>query len=431
MPPSCTWTAPTWRWRTPTAAPPDVFDVDLAEGENVFKVQVTAEDTTITKTYVVTVTRDVVKVLVSNFSASSNSFGIAGVSAPLKWTSAQPFTTGENAGGYLLSSVKLFLRLVTGSSVPEIRIHHDEDGIPGALAAGLVNPNPLPRTTSAPREYIFTAPPDTTLASRTTYWLLIGASAGSFDYNRFETTAEDPGHDPEWSIGDSRLGRSSDSAAWTHAADVVKMSVSGSSRTGGGLDGRDAQRPGDQGRKQQRPTRARIRVRGQDLHGQGGHAAATQIRVDPTRNDDNATIQYLDSADSELTDADMSTPDVFDVNLAESDTVVKIKVTAEDTTTIKTYQVTVTRVDFLVSNVNSLVDETIYGVLGSRPQVAIQFMTGNYPRRIHDRHGAPTGTGNSRHHSQGFNPLRQFRRARQQAEGAGQYGRDTDLVCLD
>ena len=108
-------------------------------------------------------------------------------------------------------------------------------------------------------------------------------------------------------------------------------------------------------------------------------AAATQIRVEPTRNDDNATIQYLDSADTMLTDADMSTPDVFDVNLAEGDTVVKVKVTAEDTTTIKTYQVTVSRVDFLVSNVNSVVDDTIYGVSGSRPQVAIQFMTGRYP----------------------------------------------------
>ena len=356
----------------------NVFDVNLAEGENVFKIKVTAEDTTTTKIYVVTVTRDAVKVLVSNFSASSNSFGIAGVSAPLKWTSAQPFTTGENAGGYLLSSVKLFLRLVTGSSVPEIRIHHDEDGIPGALAAGLLNPNPLPRTTSAPREYIFTAPPDTTLASRTTYWLLIGASAGSFDYNRFETTAEDPGHDPEWSIGDSRLGRSSDSAAWTHAADVVKMSVSGSTRTG--VDSTDA-------------TLSDLMIKegsnnvplapafeyGVRTYTVKVAAAATQIRVEPTLNDDNATIQYLDSADTMLTDTDMSTPDVFDVDLAEGDTVVKVKVTAEDTTTIKTYQVTVSRVDFLVSNVNSVVDETLYGVLASRPQTAIQFTAGSYP----------------------------------------------------
>ena len=107
--------------------------------------------------------------------------------------------------------------------------------------------------------------------------------------------------------------------------------------------------------------------------------AATQIRVEPTRNDENATIQYLDSADAALTDADMSTPDVFDTNLAEGDTVVKVKVTAEDGTTTKTYQVTVTRVDFLVSNVNSIVSKTGHAISHLEPQKAIQFMTGNYP----------------------------------------------------
>ena len=126
-------------------------------------------------------------------------------------------------------------------------------------------------------------------------------------------------------------------------------------------------------------------------------AAATQIRVEPTLNDDTAAIQYLDSADAALTDADLSTPDVFDVNLAEGDTVVKVKVTAEDTTTIKTYQVTVSRVDFLVSNVNSVVGETTYGASNTKPQVAIQFMTGRYPHgytidTVRLRARASTGT---------------------------------------
>ena len=145
----------------------DVFDVDLAEGENVFKVKVTAEDTTTTKTYVVTVTRDVVKVLVSNFSATDTTFSTAGMSGTTDWTGAQAFTTGENAGGYLLSSVKLLLRAVGTDTVPNIRIHNDEQGRPGTLVAGLVNPSPLPQTI-VPSEYIFNAPPDTVLASRTT-----------------------------------------------------------------------------------------------------------------------------------------------------------------------------------------------------------------------------------------------------------------------
>ena len=146
----------------------NVFDVNLAEGENVVKIKVTAEDGTTTKTYVVTITRDVVKVLVSNFSASSNSFAVAGRSGTADWTGAQAFTTGENAGGYLLSSVKLLLRTLGTGTVPNIRIHNDEQGRPGTLVAGLVNPSPLTQTSDTPLEYIFNAPPDTVLASRTT-----------------------------------------------------------------------------------------------------------------------------------------------------------------------------------------------------------------------------------------------------------------------
>ena len=357
----------------------NVFDVNLAEGENVFKIKVTAEDTTTTKIYVVTVTRDVVKVLVSNFSASDTTFSAAGRrSGTADWTGAQAFTTGENAGGYLLSSVKLLLRTVAIGDVPYIRIHNDEQSRPGTLLAGLVNPSPLTQTTDTPLEYIFNAPPDTVLASRTTYWLLLDTSSGGFDYNRVATSAEDPGHDPEWSIADFRIARSADTAAWNQQSGVVKMTVSGSTRTG--VDSTDATLSGlviKEGSNNV-PLEPAFEY-GVRTYTAKVSMAATQIRVEPTRNDENATIQYLDSADAALTDADMSTPDVFDVNLADGDTVVKVKVTAEDTTTIKTYQVTVTRVDFLVSNVNSLVDETIYGVLPSRPQVAIQFMTGNYP----------------------------------------------------
>ena len=64
--------------------------------------------------------------------------------------------------------------------------------------------------------------------------------------------------------------------------------------------------------------------------------------MEPTGNDDNAIIQYLDGDDMDLTDADANTPDVFDVALAEGENVVKVKVTAEDGTTTKTYTVTVT-----------------------------------------------------------------------------------------
>ena len=70
--------------------------------------------------------------------------------------------------------------------------------------------------------------------------------------------------------------------------------------------------------------------------------ADTQIDVLPTRSDANATIEYLDGDGVALPDAD---PDLnnFQVDLDPGDNVIQVKVTAEDTTTMKTYMVTVTR----------------------------------------------------------------------------------------
>ena len=62
----------------------------------------------------------------------------------------------------------------------------------------------------------------------------------------------------------------------------------------------------------------------------------------PTANDAGATIAYLDGSDAALTDADAGKTG-FQVDLGVGDTVVKVKVTAEDDSTTETYQVTVTR----------------------------------------------------------------------------------------
>ena len=105
-------------------------------------------------------------------------------------------------------------------------------------------------------------------------------------------------------------------------------------------------------------------------------SGVTQIKVEPTKNEANATIEYLDSTDSVLSDADVGTPNVFDVDIAEGETVFKVKVTAEDTTFVKTYTVTVTRVDFLVSNLGQTSRSTPIAISGSLRRVATQFTTG-------------------------------------------------------
>ena len=67
----------------------------------------------------------------------------------------------------------------------------------------------------------------------------------------------------------------------------------------------------------------------------------TQATVTPTTTDENATVSYLDGSDEALTDADTSSADTFEVDLATGENVVKVVVTAEDAETTKTYTLTV------------------------------------------------------------------------------------------
>ena len=67
-----------------------------------------------------------------------------------------------------------------------------------------------------------------------------------------------------------------------------------------------------------------------------------EITINPTVNESNATVEYLDSSDTEITDAD-SGKTGQQVSLSEGANTIKVKVTAEDTTTTNPYTVVVTR----------------------------------------------------------------------------------------
>ena len=68
----------------------------------------------------------------------------------------------------------------------------------------------------------------------------------------------------------------------------------------------------------------------------------TQVTVIPTPTHPQAQVAYLDQNDRVLTDAS-DRDNGFQVDVAAGDTVIKVKVTAEDGRTMKTYTVTVTR----------------------------------------------------------------------------------------
>ena len=76
----------------------------------------------------------------------------------------------------------------------------------------------------------------------------------------------------------------------------------------------------------------------------GVASTVEQITVLPATADDGATVEYLDGADNVLTDAGSGTGFQVDYAIGGADTVVKVKVTAEDTTTTQTYTLTVKRI---------------------------------------------------------------------------------------
>ena len=74
--------------------------------------------------------------------------------------------------------------------------------------------------------------------------------------------------------------------------------------------------------------------------------SVTRVKIASTTANTNTTVEFFDGNDAALTDADTNT-DVFDVDLDVGDNVIRLKVTAEDSIATQTYQVTVTRAQYV------------------------------------------------------------------------------------
>ena len=169
---------------------------NLDVGENLFKIKVTAEDGTTTKTYQVTVTR--VDFLVSN-AGSIIDQGFT-VIPGIRTGAAIQFTTGSNPGGYKIDTVRLQIEVPAGTT-PKVLIYTDSSGQPGASLKELTNPGAVP-TTFAWADF---DAGDYLLDLDTSYWIVIERASGtdSLSFRTTESTAEDSGTAPGWSIGDT------------------------------------------------------------------------------------------------------------------------------------------------------------------------------------------------------------------------------------
>ena len=172
---------------------PGEAELDLSVGSNELTVTVTAEDTTTSLTYTVTVTRAAIPTLVSNTHLTSQ-----GSSSGFQ---AQSFETGANAGAYTVSEVDIRSGNVSGRSTSVKIRANNSDNEPGDLVATLTNPGTLTSNSLN----TFTAPPGTTLAASTTYWITVNEGITSNRAAFGNSAEDDETGETGWTIGNGRL----------------------------------------------------------------------------------------------------------------------------------------------------------------------------------------------------------------------------------
>ena len=256
---------------------------------------------------------------------------------------AQSFTTGSNPGGYTLSEVAIrYNSMVPGATGQFVTVKTDASGAPGDLVANLSNPASFVDGANNS----FAAPASTTLAASTVYWVVVNEGRQSERINTHRTNSHGQAvttEDPTWSIADTRSFKSSLSeSTWSSANTPLMIAIKGTAVGGTPPPSTDATLSGlvvndGSSNLTLTPTFAS----GTYEYAAMVASTVTEVTVTPTTTDDGATIEYLDSSDAKLTDADTSA-DGHQVTLAEGDNVIKVKVTAADGST-KTYTVTVNR----------------------------------------------------------------------------------------
>ena len=310
-------------------------EVDLGAGENTIKVKVTAEDTTVL-TYTVTVTRadaptQIAITLVSNTGESLEGFNSDNLQA-------QKFQTGANTGGYTISDVRIRTANVSGRSTSLKIRENNSSNRPGNLVATLNNP----ATLTSNGLNTFTAPAGTTLAASTPYWITINegiTSSSRASYAR--TTSNTETGEPGWSIGNNRLWRTSNGGSWSTSTSPVLIEIRGTTGTTASTDATLsglALVDGDDNAI----TLDTIFASDDYEYEASVENSVSRITVTPTTSDANASVVFLDGDDNPLTDADTVTAD-HEVDLGPGENTIKVKVTAEDTTTTQTYTVKVTQ----------------------------------------------------------------------------------------
>ena len=237
--------------------------------------------------------------LVSNTGQTTSASGTTtGPASGFLFSNAQAFTTGGNAQGYTLESVSLDVSGWSDNCVLAVSLHADDSGAPGDLIASLGSISP-----PASGLNTFSAPANTALTASTTYWLLVQGTGDNTTMSLTASNAEDSGGADGWTIADDRLWRNMDSAAWSTAAEVLRIEVTGT-LGGGTTTSSDATLSG---LSLSAGTLAPAFASATTSYTAMVANSVSQVTVTPTTTDANATVAYLDASDMALADADAIT----------------------------------------------------------------------------------------------------------------------------
>ena len=246
---------------------------------------------------------------------------------------AQSFETGANAGEFTISEVQIRIDTASGRRT-RVRIRENDSGEPGGLVAILTNPGSLEGGLNT-----FTAPAGTTLAASTTYWITVSEEMESSRVSFAQTTADGETGETGWRIGNTRLYKASETAAWSTAPSSLLIAIKGTNAFTDATLSDLALEDGDDNAITLSPVFASDEFE----YAASVASAVSRVTVTPTTSEADATLDYLDGDDNALTDVETGT-DGHQVDLTAGEMkTIQVRVTAEDTTTTQTYTVQVTR----------------------------------------------------------------------------------------
>ena len=323
--------------------------------------------------------------LVSNLGQTAND--LAGLGGAGGVDAAQPFTTGTNATGYTLTSIELSLNSNVSTDTPTVKLYSGSAN--GTEVDTFTGPAML--DASGANDYTFTPSSTVILGMSTTYWVVAEANTGDARWLKTGSTSEDATPAAGWGIGDVAETRSATSTGsfGTEFGAVFLIRVNGT--LGGIVISSDAtlsalalEDASDDSAIDISPTFAS----GTTSYTASVDNGVDKITIKPTVNEGSATVEYLDSSDTEITDAD-GVKTGQQVSLSVSANTIKVKVTAEDTTTTNPYTVVVTRAAAVPGTVTvsesalTVTEEDTTGdtytvVLGTQPTADVTVTVGGH-----------------------------------------------------